>query len=141
MADSQAPDLDAITQELAKVQDELLALPDDAFSERFALQTRQDGLRKQAAGFHEDWDAQRPTEELQVELEALRAQLATIEDQKINLAGFSGGGAASGAGLGSGLGGVQWNHGMLGAQGANSVHARIGRLKGILADRGIDSGA
>ena len=86
MADSQTPELDALNRELAGIQGELLALSDDAFAERFALQKRQDELRELAAAFHQDWGSQRPTEELQAELNALRGQLKGIEDQKINLA-------------------------------------------------------
>ena len=138
MADSQTPKLDALNRELAGIQDELLALADDAFAERFALQKRQDELRERAAAFHQDWDSQRSTEELQAELKARRAQLKGIEDQKINLAMFSSGSRGAGAGS-SGLGGVSLNQGLLKAQGANRVHARIGVIKGILADRGIDS--
>ncbi|MEE9178472.1 MAG: hypothetical protein V3U46_08590 [Acidimicrobiia bacterium] len=137
VADSQTPELDALNRELAGIQDELLALSDDAFAERFALQKRQDELRELAAAFHQDWDSQRPTEELQAELNALRGHLKGIEDQKINLAGFSAGSSQAGSGS-SGLGGVSLNQGLLKAQGANAVHARIGVIKGILADRGID---
>ncbi len=135
MVDSQTPELDALNRELAGIQDELLALSDDAFAERFALQKRQDELREKAAAFYQNRDAQRPTEELQAGLKALRGQLKGIEDQKINLAMW-----CQGAGPGSsGLGGMALNQGLLEAQGANSVHARIGVIKGILADRGIDS--
>jgi hypothetical protein len=137
MADSQTPKLDALNRELAGIQDELLALADDAFAERFALQKRQDELRERAAAFHQDWDSQRSTEELQAELKALRGQLKGIEDQKIDLT-MQGGGSGPG-GHGSGWGGVSLNQGLLEAQGANRVHARIGVIKGILADREIDS--
>ena len=135
VADSQTPELDALNRELAGIQDELFALADDAFAERFALQKRQDELREKAAAFYQNRDAQRPTEELQAGLKALRGQLKGIEDQKINL--------AIGCGIpepgSSGLGGVALNQVLLEAQGANSVHARIGVIKGILADCGIDS--
>ncbi len=138
MADSQTPELDALNRELAGIQDELFALADDAFAERFALQKRQDELRELAGAFHQDWDSQRSTEELQAELKALRGQLKGIEDQKIDLT-MQGGGSGRGGAHGSGWGGVSLNQGLLEAQGANRVHARIGVIKGILADRGIDS--
>ncbi len=138
VAESQTRELDALNRELAGIQDELLALSDDAFAERFALQKRQDELRELAGAFHQDWDSQRSTEELQAELNALRGQLKGIEDQKINLAMFGSGSKGAGPGS-SGLGGVSLNRGLLEALGANRVHARIGVIKGILADRGIDS--
>ena len=137
VVESQTPELDALNRELAGIQDELLALSDDAFAERFVLQKRQDELRELAGAFHQDWDSQRSTEELQAELKALRGQLKGIEDQKIDLA-MQGGGSGPGGHGGSGLGGVALNQGLLEAQGANRVHARIGLIKGILADRGID---
>ena len=77
--------LDDVTAQLADVQRKLLDLPDDAFAERYALQKQQDALREQASQFREDWDAQRPTDELLAELAARRAQLKTIEDQRIDM--------------------------------------------------------
>jgi len=137
MTDSETPDLEKLNRELARVQDELIALSDDAFAEKFELQQRQDELRKQATAFQQDWDARRSNADLQRELAALRSQLGGIEDQKIDLAGFGGGSSEAGPGA-TGLGGVQLNQQMLEAQGANAVHARIGVIKGILADRGVD---
>lgn len=139
MTDPPPPELDELTRELASIQDALLELPPDAFAERYDLQKRQDALRDQAAAFHQDWEAQRPTIELRAELSALRAQLASIEAQRINLVYQAGSGGQDGPSA-EGLGGTGLNEGILDAQGADHIHARIGLIKGILTDRGIDPG-
>lgn len=137
MADPGMSELDELNQELARVQDDLLALPDDAFEARYRLQKRQDELREQAAAYHQDRDARRSSAELIAELAALRGQLEGIYDQQINLVSQAGGGTAAGPGA-DGYGGVGANQAIFEAQGGNRVRARIDRIRGILSDRGID---
>ena len=133
-------DLETITAQLAALQRELLDLPSDAFAERYELQKQQDVLRAQASQFREDWDRQRPTDELLAELAARRSQLKAIEGQRINLVTQAGGGGTGGtspAGASS-YGGVDINLGIGDAQGSGDIQARIGLIKGILEERDID---
>lgn len=93
-------DLDRVTQELAETQDALLALPDDAFADRYELLKRRDALRDQAAVFHQDRDAGRPLVDLRSELEALRARRESILSASTGFATSKGGnnaGPAAGA--------------------------------------------
>ena len=131
-------DLESITRQLAEIQDRLLALPDDAFAERYELEKRQDALRDAAAEFRSDWDAQRPTEELEAELAALRARLQAIEDERIDMVVQSGGGTLAGPGA-DGWGGVAINQEIEAAHGAPAIRDRIARIVGLLADRGIET--
>ena len=130
--------IDEINRDLSEVLDGLLALPPDAFAERYALQERQRALREEAATFAEDHDANRPTAELQKELAALRTNLEALMGERINLALQAGGGGSGGGQGGSygGRDGILINAAMDEAQGTNRVRARIGRLEGILLDRG-----
>jgi len=68
-----------LINQLAVVQDALLALPDDAFAEKYELKKRQDKLREQAAQFAVDQDEARADAELLSELSGLRSQLAQLE--------------------------------------------------------------
>ena len=128
--------VESLISELAEVQDRLIALPDDAFAERFELLKRQDRLRQEAAEYTAGVDAERPTEDLLAELAALRLRRDRLESQHVNVmlqasnvdaAGFSGHADAA-----------QANRQMDAAQGLPQLVSRIGRIKGILGDRGVD---
>jgi len=128
--------VETLVRQLAEIQDELIALPDDAFAERFDLLRRQDELRAQAAHHAEGIDTERPTEDLLAELASLRSRRDALEGQRINTmlqasnldaAGFSGHADAA-----------AMNHKIDAAQGLPRIESRIGRIKGILVDRGID---
>lgn len=123
-------DLGEVLRRLSEVQDELLALPDDAFAERYALQQRRDELRAAAAEHSEDWDSERPSADLRSELRSLRHRLRDLDAQRINLVGQAGSDQMSG------LGGVQLNTAISAGLGAASVQARISRIEGVLLDRG-----
>lgn len=129
-------DLESITRQLAEVQDELLALADDDFAARYELQKRQDTLREQAATFAQDFDEQRSDEDLLAELGALRARLAGVEGQKIDMVQQTG----SAFGSGSGAWGYDdnINRALEQGHGVGDLRARIGRIKGILMDRGVE---
>jgi hypothetical protein len=133
-------ELDGVLAELSDVQDRLLALPGDAFAERYPLLQRRDELRAKAAELRgdRDRDADRTSEDLIRELRALREQRATVEKQRINLVSQTGGGGAPGEGGMAGLGGVQINAAISGAQGLGSIQARIDRIAGILVNRGVE---
>ncbi len=127
--------VDSLIRELGEVQDRLIALPDDAFAERFELLKRQDQLREQAALHTAGVDNERPTEDLLAELASLRQRRDALEGEHINVmlqasnidaAGFSGHADAA-----------QINHRMDSAQGMPQIVSRIGRIKGILIDRGV----
>ena len=129
------PDLDQALRELSDVQDRLNALPDDAFAERYELRCRQDELRDQMASFRVDFDAERSTEDLLSELSGLRSRLMAIEDQRIDMVSQAGG---SGAMTGAMTPEEGLNRKMDEAAGAGEIRTRIGRIKGILIDRGVE---
>lgn len=127
-------DIGDLTRQLADVQKELWDLPDDAFAERFELKEKQAALRAQAAQYAERLDEGRSTEDLLVELSALRTQMVAIEGQRIDLVTQAG---STSAGEMGNLGGVGINKGIEDAMGLPKIKARIGLIKGILTDRGV----
>ena len=129
-------DVGDITAQLAAIQRKLLDLPDDAFSERYELRKRQDELRLEAKQFAADLDKGRPTDDLVSELTSLRVRMRAIEGQRIDLVMQAGSGGASSSEMGN-LGGVAINRGIDEAMGLPGIKARIGLLKGILANRGV----
>lgn len=130
-------DVDDLIRELGEIQKQLAELPDDANDERFRLRQRQDELRAEARDHAGDLDKDRPTSEMLYELDALRNQMKAVEKQRIDLVQQAGSGGASSGEMGN-LGGVQINKGIDDAQGLPTIKARIGRIKGILRDRGVD---
>ncbi len=131
------PDATDITAKLADVQKRLLDLPEDAFAEKFELLKERDQLRDAAAGYAETLDRNRTDEELLRELAALRAQAQTIEDQRIDLVMQAGSGGAA-TGEMSNLGGVKINQAIEDGHGLPKIRSRIGIIKGILNDRGVE---
>jgi hypothetical protein len=131
-------DLDSVTRSLADIQDQLIALPRDAFAERYALEKQQDTLRVAAARFRSDWDTQQPTADLTAELAALRSRIGAIEAERIDMVSQSGGGSLAGPGA-DGWGAVGINQQIEKAHGAQPIRDRIARIVGILADRGIEA--
>lgn len=129
------PDTDIVAR-LVAVNDAIWALPEGAFSEKHRLLKQRDQLREEAAQFAVDMDAQRPDKDLLAELSGLRSQFKEMEKQKIDLVSQAGGGSDTGE-MGN-LGGIALNARMMEANGANRIQARIGLIKGILTDRGID---
>jgi len=99
-------DLFAITKELADIQEQLRALPEDAREERFRLHRRQDELRAIARSVDNPMDAGRSDADLLAELKALRQQMQSIEKQRIDLVMQAGSGGASTGEMGN-LGGVE----------------------------------
>ena len=132
--------MDQVTElirELAEVNEKIWALPDDAFAEKYELLNRRDTLREQAATFAVDADKERSTAELLSELSGLRSQLGQIEGQKIDLVTQAGGGATGASNM-TNLGGVSLNAQMMEASEAGRIQSRIGVIKGVLTDRGVD---
>lgn len=127
----------ALIRELAAVNKQIWALPDDAFAEKYELQKRRDVLRAQAEEYAVDADKDRATPQLLAELSGLRLQLGQIERQKIDLVTQAGGGATGTSNM-TNLGGVLLNAQIMEASGAGRLQARIGVIKGVLTDRGVD---
>lgn len=130
-------DIDQIRVRLAEIQTELIGLPDDAFGERHRLREEQDKLRLQARSHALDVDKDRSSEDLLNELAGLRSQMMSIEKMRIDLVQQAGSGGATSSEMGN-LGGVKINKGIDDAQGLPKIKARIGLIKGILVDRGVD---
>ena len=120
--------IDEVVKRLADITDELLALDEDEFAARFKLETERDGLRRQAAEFHQPKDEGRPTEQLLAELAARRKQLDATQ------ASSDFGRGCVEHPLGAGSGGTMYNARM-NAQGAPSIVARIAELEQELARR------
>lgn len=130
-------EVEDLTRQLADIQKQLLDLPDDAFNERFELRKRQDELRARARGGDNPLDRNRSAEDLLSELKALRSQMKEIEKQRIDLVGQAGSGGPGSGEMGN-LGGVKINKGIDDALGMPRIRARIGVIKGILNDRGVE---
>lgn len=128
---------DEVFAEIAEVRRRLDELPADAFAQRVDLRRRLDELQVEIDSHGHDWDQDRSTEDLLAELRAQRSRLGQLESQKMNVAAQQGGGTQA-AGGGDGWGAVQISLAADTAQGVGDVQARIGRIKAILADRGIE---
>ena len=128
-------DIGDLTKRLADVQKELWDLPDDAFAERFELKEKQAALRAEAAEFAQHMDDDRSSDDLVTELASLRSRMVAIERQRIDLVTQAG---STSAGEMGNLGGYGINKGIEDAMGLPKIKARIGLVKGILIDRGIE---
>ncbi len=128
-------ELSNLVRRLAEIQDELLALPNDEFAKRHELLQERDALRQEAAAHAGELDAGRSDEELLAELGSLRSQLKQLSRQKINLVSQAG---ESGSGEMGNVGAFDINARMMKAGGAEQIRARIGRITGLLTERGID---
>ena len=118
------------------MQKALWDLPDDAFAERFELREKQAALRAEAAQYAERMDEGLSSNDLLAELGALQSQMVAIEEQRIDLVTQAG---TTSAGEMGNLGGYAINKGIEDAMGLPKIKARIGRIKGILVDRGAEA--
>jgi hypothetical protein len=75
--------------------------------------------------------------DLLAELSGLRSQLSALEKQKIDLVSQAGGGPGEGSNMGN-WGGAGLNARMMEASGAPRLQARLGVIKGLLEDRGVE---
>ena len=124
-------DVDEVIRELSDILDQLLALPDDAFAEKYRLQDRRDELRAQAAEFAQDWDADRPTVDLVAELEALIRHRKALVSSRTGFVTSKGGNAAP-ATAGAW---VKLGKDALSGTGLDSVNVRIASLEALIARR------
>lgn len=70
---------EAIDAKLADIHEQLLALPDDAFKEKYALLKRQDRLREEASQHSQTVDEGRTDRDLLAELAGMRSQMHQIK--------------------------------------------------------------
>ena len=128
--------IDDIVKRLAEITDELLALTEGDYGDRFRLEKERDGLRTRAAEFHERKDESRSTDDLRSELKARRTQLDQLRRSRINMtyqAGATERGGATRA-IGAKEGGTI-NNAMMNAQGAGSIESRLAEIEQELAKR------
>ena len=78
------PTLDDLIQQLARIQDRLLELEPDDYSEKYRL-TEQDRLRKRTRQYARDRDAGRSSEDLLAELDERRLALDATRRQMLYL--------------------------------------------------------
>ena len=135
MSDGTELTREALTRELAEIQDHLLELPDDAFAEKFRLHRRRDELRDRLRASAPDLDATRSDEELIRELAAQRSQLAALESQQVNMTSQSMAGLRAGS--------FSASERILADKvtqslGIDGVQRRIAYLKALLEERGVD---
>ncbi len=128
-------ELDDLVRRLAEATDELLRLEADDFERRFALEKERDELRAQAERYHRGKDERRTVVELERELKSRQRQLDTLHATKINMT-YQANNATGGhvGSIGADRGGTL-NNALMGAQGADSVIARIAELEQELARR------
>ena len=126
--------LDETFAELASIRQQLIELPADAYKERSQLEQRRYELQRSLPPT--DWDTERSTDDLLAELAAQRQRLHDAEQGRMNVAAQQGGGGQSGGG-GDGWGAMQINLSVDTARDVAKIQTRIGRLKAILADRGV----
>lgn len=129
--------LEDLNRELGDVQDQLLALSDNEFAEKFRLQTLRDELGERAARFRVDYDLQRSDAALLAELAARRTQVDAIHKQRVDFVAQAGAGSDAGSTYDHG-GKAAINHDIADAQGIGEINARIARIEAVLDDRDVE---
>jgi hypothetical protein len=129
--------VDAAIARLAEIRERLAGLSADAFEERSALQQERFEIQEQIGRV--DLDRGRSIEDLLAELVSQRARLRQLEGTRMNVAAQQGGGSESSGW--DGWGAMQLNLAVDEAQGVVGVRDRIGRLKSLLAERGVEDPA
>jgi hypothetical protein len=124
-----------LRRRIAEIFDELAALGPGRFGQQHALLTERDALQ---AELHElegrgTLTDERPTEEIEREVAALRSSAEALRRQHIDLVSQAGGGPHGGE-MGN-LGATGLNQRMDEASGFNQLMRRIGRLEALLEDR------
>ena len=100
----------------------------DDFSARYALLKEQDALRHEAEAFAADWDAQRPTAELVIELAEARSRELQEETDRVSTSGIAGIGGSAGI-----VGGAMANLTIKAkrASDLDSIKARVAKLESL----------
>lgn len=125
--------IDELNRRLADIQDELLQVPSDDFSRKYALHLERDSLRDETAKYKRDQDVDRPSSEMIAEVKALKSQLAAIRSGYVNAVGQAGAGEGGWNGPADT---IALNAGIDKAQGVERIVHRIARLETILKERG-----
>lgn len=126
-----ASPLDELTRRLARIQDELAALPCGASPQRFALLTERDALRRAAAAYRQGVDDGRSTKDLEAELASLRKRRDQSIARRTGFVTSKGGGSHSptpGAW-------VKLGSQAMAGDDLSGVNARISKIEDILAER------
>jgi hypothetical protein len=131
--------VDAAIARLAEIRRLLSELPADAFDQRSALEQERFEIQEQLGPI--DLDAGRSTEDLLSELASQRTRLHQLEGLRMNVAAQQGGGGYGSAGGADGWGAMQLSLSMDEANDIRGVQDRIGRLKMLLAERGVEDPA
>ena len=118
--------MSSILRELAEVQHQLVSLPKDAETQKYALLARQEELHTRAARLADQIDEGCSTQDLLARLADLRWQLRALNRQRADAAGRP----------------DMRNHGgsrpAVGQSSSSRIEARIQRILALLAERGID---
>lgn len=130
-------DLERIFSELSEISMQLTDLPQDAYDERAKLEGRRESLHAEAAALRESLGDQRPTSEIEVELESLQARLQQIKSSQIDVVSQQGG---SGLESSQSSGTFDINRQIAAGQGADELRSRIEHLEKILAERADSAG-
>jgi polyhydroxyalkanoate synthesis regulator phasin len=125
-------DLDQVLADLAEVQDQLIALPDDAFGEKAELQTRQDALRAEAQELRESL-GDHDIDYIRRRIAHLEAELERYLDTRPAASVGQQGGGRGGGGMDP-----QYYHEMVAKMdryvGYDEMRAELDRLRGRLAE-------
>lgn len=122
-------ELDQVLAEMGRVMDELAALEDDAFDQRFRLLQEQKRLRVRAAELREGAPVNR--EALEAELASLVDRWDAIQEQRIDVVLQSGGGSQGGDAF-SGAYAVRMNQEIDQALGRDRIESRIAEIRRLL---------
>jgi hypothetical protein len=98
MTETVGEPLEQLFRRLSEVQRTLMELPPGASSERFALLTEQDTLRRHAAEFEHNSLADRGDDDLRAELTALKSRRDQAIESRIGFATSKGGNNAGPSG-------------------------------------------
>ena len=131
-------DLTAITQELAEIQDALLALPEGDLAARHRLFERRDELRLRAAEYQTDILGTVPRAHLERELVALEWRYSEIRGMTINRIAQSVGGEGSRGFTDPAIGPM--NRSIELGQGAGPLVARAAEIRKELERRDREDG-
>ncbi len=124
--------LDDITRDLARIQDELLALDDGDDTARSEIKARQDTLREEARRFADQLDSSTATSHIVAELKERRAQLKRLIGSRIDLVKQSSSGSGT---IPDALPENTLNKTLMSALGAAELEERIAYLENLLEQR------
>jgi hypothetical protein len=128
--------IEEINHRLGEILDDLLELGPDDFAAKNKLHIERDRLRDEAASYHQDRDAGRPSSELIEELKQRHRQLASISKHYINPATATDGGFGATGAYNGPADAQAVNRNIDEGAGTAEVERRIARIESILTERG-----